>query len=50
MFISGAIPYKNKKEKKAAWIQLKKEFGDGINIIFKDHYITYTAKVPRNFF
>jgi hypothetical protein len=49
MLISGAIPFKNKKEKLAAWRDLKKEFGDSVKVIIKDGIISYTAKVERGF-
>lgn len=47
---SGSIPYKNKTEKKQRWKELKQEFGENINIIFRDHFIHYSAQVDRTHF
>lgn len=49
MYISGVIPFSCKKEKLAAWVDLKKEFGDKVKIIFQEKIITYSAKVDRNY-
>jgi hypothetical protein len=49
MLISGAIPFKNKKEKLAAWRDLKKEFGDSVRVVIKDGIMAYTCKVERGY-
>lgn len=49
MFISGCIPFRNKKEKKAAWKQLKREFDNNIKIYIENGFLTYTSTVDRNF-
>jgi hypothetical protein len=48
--VSGVCTYSNKKEKKNAFRDLKREFGDSVKIIFQENFLTYTAKVDRNCF
>jgi hypothetical protein len=47
--VSGYIPFKNKTEKKEIWKRLKQEFGNNIQIVFKDKLIEYTCNVDRYF-
>lgn len=44
---SGCVAYRNKTEKKKRFKELKQEFGSGIDIIFQDHFIHYSARVER---
>lgn len=50
MFISGCIPYRNKKEKLTAFRDLKREFGETVRIIFKENLMLYHVNVDRNFY
>jgi hypothetical protein len=48
--VSGYIPFRNKKEKKNAWRQLKQEFadyGDNLTIKFQEGILAYTINIPR---
>lgn len=50
MYIKGCIPFSNKKERLAAWKELKQEFGDRVKIIFLDGFLSYSAKVDRTYY
>lgn len=50
VLIKGGIPFNNKKERMAAWKQLKGEFGDNVRIIIKDQIMSYTCKVDRSLY
>lgn len=50
LVIKGCIPYDSKKEKLAAWRQLKQEFGDSVRIIFKEGLISYSCTVDRRLY
>lgn len=49
MFVSGIVPFKNKKEKLQAWKELMREFNGKVKIItHPDKYLTYTANTDRH--
>lgn len=47
MLISGVIPFSNKKQKLAAWKQLKQEFGSRVEIVIESNMIAYSCRVSR---
>lgn len=50
LLIKGCIPYESKKEKMAAWRDLKREFGDSVRIIFNEGLISYSCQVDRKLY
>ena len=49
VIIRGCVPYFNKKQKKAAWRELKQDFGDKVKILIEDGFLSYSIKVDRNY-
>ncbi|MBL4951034.1 hypothetical protein JK635_02115 [Neobacillus sp. YIM B02564] len=47
--INGCIPYKSRKERRKIYYDLKKEFGDTLEIEFVDNLIIYSAIMARTF-
>lgn len=47
--VNGYAFFRNKKEKMEIWKQLKKEFGEAVDIKIQDKLIEYSCYVPRNY-